>query len=81
MKRFVCASALIVVLYLFSNTLPDAEAQFKEIGPAPFPPAVAHQRIRTLLDQVEPSNRQQTLDTLNGWTPWFRIRGSEWHSY
>jgi hypothetical protein len=70
MRRFFCAPALLVALYLFSNTA--ALAQFKEIGPAPFSPAVAHQRIRTLLDQVDSSNRKQTLDTLNGWTPWFR---------
>jgi hypothetical protein len=25
-----------------------------------------------LLDQVEPANRQQTIDKLNSWTPWFR---------
>ena len=51
---------------------PAARAQFKEIGPPPFSPAVARQRIRTLLDQVEPANRQQTLDKLNSLTPWFR---------
>jgi hypothetical protein len=70
MRRFFCASALLVASYCFCNTA--ALAQFKEIGPAPFSPAIAHQRIRTLLDQVDSSNRQQTLDTLNGWTPWFR---------
>jgi hypothetical protein len=60
-------------LYLFLYMLgPAANAQFKEIGPPPFSPAVAHQRIRTLLDNVELSNRQKTLDTLNGLTPWFR---------
>jgi len=60
-------------LYLFFCTFgPAANAQFKEIGPPPFSPAVAHQRIRTLLDKIEPANRQQTIDTLNGWVPWFR---------
>jgi hypothetical protein len=49
-----------------------ANGQFKQIGPPPFSPAVAHQRIRTLLDQVEPANRQQTIDKLNSLTPWFR---------
>jgi hypothetical protein len=57
---------------LFCVFGPAANAQFKEIGPPPFSPAVAHQRIRTLLDNVEPANRQQTIDTLNGLTPWFR---------
>ncbi len=70
MKRFWCASTLFVCLYFFCNSA--VEAQFKEIGPAPFSQAVAHQRIRALLDRVDSSNRQQTLDTLNGWTPWFR---------
>ncbi|HEY7388096.1 MAG TPA: hypothetical protein VH640_06280 [Bryobacteraceae bacterium] len=70
MTRLLRASALSVALYLFCNSA--ARAQFKEIGPAPFSPAVARQRIRTLLDQVDSSNRQRTLDTLNGWTPWFR---------
>jgi hypothetical protein len=69
MRRFPCALPVFVTLYFCCNT---ARAQFKEIGPAPFSPAVAHQRIRTLLDQVDSANRQQTLDTLNGWTPWFR---------
>jgi hypothetical protein len=60
-------------LYLLLHVLvPAANAQFKEIGPPPFSPAVARQQIRTLLDQVEPANRQQTLDKLNGLTPWFR---------
>jgi hypothetical protein len=72
MKRFLCASALIAALYFLCNTVPAARAQFKEIGPAPFSPAVARQRIRTLLDQVEPPNRRETLDRLNGLTPWFR---------
>ena len=51
---------------------PAGKAQFKEIGPPPFSNSVAHQRMRTLLDQVDSSNRQQTLDKLNSWTPWFR---------
>jgi hypothetical protein len=57
---------LYLLLYLLE---PAANAQFKEIGPPPFSPAVAHQRIRTLLDKVELSNRQQTLNTLNGLAP------------
>jgi len=51
---------------------PPAKAQFKEIGPPPFSTTVAHQRIRSLLDQVDSTNRQQTIDKLNSWTPWFR---------
>jgi hypothetical protein len=70
MRRLLRATALSIGLYLFCN--PAAWAQFKEIGPAPFSQDVARQRIRALLDQVDSSNRQKTLDTLNGWTPWFR---------
>ena len=51
---------------------PAARAQFKEIGPPPFSKAVAHQRMRALLDRVEPANRQQTIDQLNRLVPWFR---------
>jgi hypothetical protein len=49
-----------------------ADAQFKEVGPPPFSPTVARQKIRTLLDQVAPSNRHETIDTLNGLVPWYR---------
>jgi hypothetical protein len=49
-----------------------AYAQFKEIGSAPFPPAEAHQKIRALLDQVDASNRQQTVKTIVGWVAWYR---------
>ena len=73
MVRFPRAAGLRAPLFLlFCVFGPAANAQFKEIGPPPFSPAVAHQRIRTLLDNVEPANRQQTIDTLNGLTPWFR---------
>ena len=73
MLRFPRAGGLTGALYLFLCLLgPAAKAQFKEIGLPPFSPAVARQRIRTLLDKVEPSNRQQTMDSLNALTPWFR---------
>ena len=49
-----------------------ALAQFREIGPAPFPPAEAHQKIRLLLDQVDAENRPQTVKMLLGWVDWYR---------
>jgi hypothetical protein len=49
-----------------------AHAQFREVGPAPFPPAQAHRKIRMLLDQVDADNRQQTVKTIVGWLNWFR---------
>jgi hypothetical protein len=64
-------SSSLLASLLLASSLP-AFAQFKEIGPAPFSPAVAHERIRALLDQAQPSNRQQTLDSINALTPWFR---------
>ena len=49
-----------------------AHAQFKVVGPAPVSPAVARQQIRTLLEKVDPSNRQQTIQTLSGLLAWYR---------
>jgi TonB family protein len=51
---------------------PTANAQFQVIGPAPIPPTVARQQIRTLLEKVAPDNRQQTIKTLSDLTPWYR---------
>jgi hypothetical protein len=73
MLRFPRAAGLGVLLCLLLHLLvPAAWAQFKEIGPPPFSPAVARQRIQSLLDQVAPANRQQTIEKLNTLTPWFR---------
>jgi hypothetical protein len=49
-----------------------ANAQFKVVGPAPYPPAVAHQKIKALLEAVTPANRQQTVETLTGLLSWYR---------
>jgi hypothetical protein len=49
-----------------------AYAQFKVVGPAPYPPTVARQKIRTLLEGVDPGNRQQTIETLTGLLSWYR---------
>jgi hypothetical protein len=71
--RFPVGAGLSAYLCLCLHVLgPAANGQFKQIGPAPFSPSVAHQRIRTLLDQVEPANRQQTIDKVVSLTPWFR---------
>ena len=47
-------------------------AQFKVVGPAPVPPTVARQQIRTSLEKVEPSNTKQTIQTLSGLLAWYR---------
>jgi hypothetical protein len=60
---------LPILVFLAGGT---ARAQFKEIGKAPFSEAVARQKIKTLLQAVQPSNRKETIDTLTGWTVWYR---------
>ncbi|HEX4278265.1 MAG TPA: hypothetical protein VHZ74_23080 [Bryobacteraceae bacterium] len=60
---------LALAFFAMSST---AEAQFKEVGPPPFSPAVAHQRIRDLLEKVDDGNRQQTIATISGWLVWYR---------
>jgi hypothetical protein len=49
-----------------------ASAQFKPVGPAPYSPTVAHQKIRTLLEGIDPSNHQKTIATLSGLLSWYR---------
>src|SRR5689334_17727819 len=61
-----------LVLGLSLSLAPLGKAQFKEVGPPPFSESVAHQRMRTLLDQVNSTNARETIDKLNSWTPWFR---------
>src|SRR5580698_10589507 len=49
-----------------------ANAQFKIIGPAPYSEALAHQKIKALLENIDPSNRPQTVETLTGLLVWYR---------
>jgi hypothetical protein len=49
-----------------------ANAQFKVVGPPPYPPDVARQKIRALLEGVDPANRAQTVATLSGLLNWYR---------
>jgi hypothetical protein len=49
-----------------------ANAQFKEVGPPPYSPTVARQHIRTLLEKIDASNRQKTVETLSGLLSWYR---------
>jgi hypothetical protein len=60
---------LLLLGYLLA---PTTKAQFKEIGPPPFSQATAQQRIRGLLEKLDPNNRRETIDSLNALTPWFR---------
>ena len=47
-------------------------AQFKEVAPAPYTPAVARQKIRTLIGSVAPDNGPQTAETLSKLLVWYR---------
>jgi hypothetical protein len=49
-----------------------ATAQFKPVGPAPYSPTVARQKIRALLEGIDPNNRQKTITTLSGLLSWYR---------
>lgn len=57
---------------VFSAAMATAGAQFKEIKEAPFPPAVARQKIGTLLENTDPGNRDQTVEKISGWLDWYR---------
>ncbi len=57
---------------LSAATSGTAQAQFKVVGPAPYPPAVAREKIKTLLESVDPGNRQKTIETLSGLLSWYR---------
>ena len=62
----------ILCVCVFVALSMTAAAQFKEIPPAPYTPAVARQKIRMLIENVEPGNRQQTAETLSGLLIWYR---------
>jgi hypothetical protein len=49
-----------------------ARGQFVQLGPPPVTADVAHQQIRTLLDNVDPSNRPQTVKRLSDLARWYR---------
>jgi hypothetical protein len=59
-------------VWSFAFLAATANAQFKVVGPAPYPPTVAHQKIKTLLEEVDPANRKQTIETLSGLLSWYR---------
>jgi hypothetical protein len=64
-------SATLWIITFFSASL-AANAQFKVVGPAPYPPTVARQKIKTLLEGIDPANPKQTVDTLSGLLSWYR---------
>ena len=62
---FLCALAVVALATA-------AHAQFKEVGPPPYPPAVARQKIRALIEKADAANPQPTIDALFGLAPWYR---------
>ena len=58
--------------FLFVAVSMTVSAQFKETLPAPYSPAVAHQKIRMLLESGDPDSPQQKTDTLSGLLVWYR---------
>jgi hypothetical protein len=65
-------SAVSAWSFAFFAAIISANAQFKVVGPAPYSPAVARQQIGALLDGVNPSNQQQTIEKLAGLLSWYR---------
>jgi hypothetical protein len=63
---------LLNLLAAFAALIVPANAQFKEIKEAPFPPAVARQKVATLLEKADPGNRDQTVEKISGWLDWYR---------
>ncbi|MGD1073753.1 MAG: hypothetical protein ABSB15_26885 [Bryobacteraceae bacterium] len=68
---FLSSNPLLRSLAFWAAIMP-ACAQFKEIKEAPFPPAVARQRIGTLLEKADAGNRDQTVEELSALLAWYR---------
>jgi hypothetical protein len=76
----VCGGALARTLgtwfgiwsFVFFAVSMTANAQFKEVGPPPYSPTVARQHIRTMLEKIDPGNRQKTIEALSGLLSWYR---------
>jgi hypothetical protein len=58
--------------FVFFAAAMMANAQFKVVGPAPYSPTVAREKIRALLEGIDPSNSQKTIATLSGLLSWYR---------
>src|SRR5579863_1405717 len=70
LNRIFRRVTLAAIVFLSSSLA--VRAQFKEIPPPPYTPAVARQKIRSLLQNDDPGNRQQTAATLSGLLVWYR---------
>src|SRR6266478_3948492 len=68
----ICVAGSGVRSFVFLTAAMMANAQFKPVGPAPYSPTVAHQKIRTLLEGIDRNNSQKTIATLSGLLSWYR---------
>lgn len=64
------AHGILPLVLIYTGTV--AYAQFKEVGPPPFTPVVARQKIRTSIGSADPANPQRTVDALFALVPWYR---------
>ncbi len=69
MRNYFSTGLLTLALGL---SVGQANAQFKEIKAAPFAPAAARTKIRTLLQATDDANRDRTVATLTEWVSWYR---------
>ena len=67
----IAKSVAVLLLVSLAFSIP-ATAQFKTVGPAPYTPVVARQRIKALLGKMDPANRRQSIDTISGLLVWYR---------
>lgn len=71
--KFYRTATAIAALFIASCVAGiPAMAQFKTVGPAPYTPVVARQRIKALLAKMDPANRRQSIDTISGLLVWYR---------
>lgn len=71
-RRTHCIALVVFLCTAFLAISVTANAQFKVVGPPPYPPTVAHQKIKALLEGVDPANRAETIKTLSGLLNWYR---------
>jgi hypothetical protein len=72
MRLCACIVRFVVTTFVLFAISAVVHAQFKVIGPPPFPAPEARKKIRTLLEQVGPGNTEQTIATLSDWLKWYR---------
>ena len=62
----------ILLCVFFAASMVAHAQSLPPIGPPPVSQTVARQQFRTLLERVDPGNRQQTVETLSHLAIWYR---------